>query len=286
MLGPVDGLHVRGVPRRRTPRSRRRSSRSSTWSAASSGLAAGHAAARRRLRLGRHGGARRRALRRRGARRHPLARGRPSGAARPCEDAGLSGPRRGALRRLPRREPSRGSTRSSSIGLTEHVGKAQLPGVLPLPARQAAPAWPAAQPLHHAPEQPAPAAAARRIHRPLRVPRRRAARARLPDLDGMHDAGFELRHEENLREHYARTLAAWGENLDATGTRRFGRWARPRRGSGGCTWPALACRSSRTTWISCTRCSAVRTEQGESGMPLRPDWGDRRGTLGGAAHVS
>ena len=31
----------------------------------------------------------------------------------------------------------------------------------------------------------------------------------------MHDTGFEVRHEENLREHYARTLAAWGANLDA-----------------------------------------------------------------------
>jgi len=31
----------------------------------------------------------------------------------------------------------------------------------------------------------------------------------------MHDAGFELRHEENLREHYARTVTAWGDNLAA-----------------------------------------------------------------------
>ncbi len=31
----------------------------------------------------------------------------------------------------------------------------------------------------------------------------------------MHDTGFEVRHEENLREHYAKTLPAWGANLDA-----------------------------------------------------------------------
>ncbi len=31
----------------------------------------------------------------------------------------------------------------------------------------------------------------------------------------MHDDGFEVRHEENLREHYAKTLAAWCANLDA-----------------------------------------------------------------------
>ena len=31
----------------------------------------------------------------------------------------------------------------------------------------------------------------------------------------MNDQGFEIRHEENLREHYAMTLAAWSANLDA-----------------------------------------------------------------------
>ena len=31
----------------------------------------------------------------------------------------------------------------------------------------------------------------------------------------MHDAGFEVRHEENLREHYALTLADWVRNLEA-----------------------------------------------------------------------
>ncbi|HUW88277.1 MAG TPA: cyclopropane-fatty-acyl-phospholipid synthase family protein [Candidatus Paceibacterota bacterium] len=31
----------------------------------------------------------------------------------------------------------------------------------------------------------------------------------------LHNSGFELRHSENLREHYAKTLAKWCENLDA-----------------------------------------------------------------------
>src|SRR6195952_2671193 len=31
----------------------------------------------------------------------------------------------------------------------------------------------------------------------------------------MHDAGFEVRHVENLREHYALTCAAWAANLEA-----------------------------------------------------------------------
>ena len=31
----------------------------------------------------------------------------------------------------------------------------------------------------------------------------------------MNGAGFEIRHEENLREHYSKTLMAWSANLDA-----------------------------------------------------------------------
>ncbi len=31
----------------------------------------------------------------------------------------------------------------------------------------------------------------------------------------MNDAGFEIRHDENLREHYALTLAQWCANLEA-----------------------------------------------------------------------
>ncbi|MDP1721037.1 MAG: cyclopropane-fatty-acyl-phospholipid synthase family protein [Candidatus Nanopelagicaceae bacterium] len=34
-------------------------------------------------------------------------------------------------------------------------------------------------------------------------------------VQAMHDSGFELRHSENLREHYAKTLAKWCENLNA-----------------------------------------------------------------------
>jgi cyclopropane-fatty-acyl-phospholipid synthase len=30
----------------------------------------------------------------------------------------------------------------------------------------------------------------------------------------MNDAGFEVRHEENLREHYALTLKGWCDNLE------------------------------------------------------------------------
>ncbi|ADD44643.1 class I SAM-dependent methyltransferase [Stackebrandtia nassauensis] len=35
-----------------------------------------------------------------------------------------------------------------------------------------------------------------------------------PLMTHMHDAGFEVQHAENLREHYALTLAAWEANLE------------------------------------------------------------------------
>jgi cyclopropane fatty-acyl-phospholipid synthase-like methyltransferase len=76
-----------------------------------------------------------------------------------------------------------------------------------------------------------------------------ALRDRMLDL-----AGLEVRHEENLREHYAKTCHAWCDNLDAhcdeavrevgQGTARV--WALYLVGS----WLG-----SRTTASSCTRCS-------------------------------
>ena len=77
----------------------------------------------------------------------------------------------------------RGFDAVSSIGLTEHIGVAQLPGLLPVPARAAARRGAAAQPLHHPPGQPAPGPAVARVHQPLRLPRRRAHRL------GRHRAG-------------------------------------------------------------------------------------------------
>jgi cyclopropane-fatty-acyl-phospholipid synthase len=36
-----------------------------------------------------------------------------------------------------------------------------------------------------------------------------------PLVTHMHDAGFEVRHVEDLREHYAKTCGAWAANLEA-----------------------------------------------------------------------
>ena len=100
----------------------------------------------------------------------------------------------------------------SSIGLTEHIGADQLPSYFSsLRARLR----PGGRLLNHCITQP-------------RTPRTRRtdpfiARYVFPDgqlepighlVTMMNDAGFEIRHEENLREHYARTLAGWGTNLE------------------------------------------------------------------------
>ena len=101
----------------------------------------------------------------------------------------------------------------SSIGLTEHIGKANLPSYF---ASLYARLRPGGRLLNHCITQP---------HTP---PKRRLdpfiERYVFPDgqlepvghlISVMNDAGFEIRHEENLREHYAMTLAGWGANLEA-----------------------------------------------------------------------
>ena len=100
----------------------------------------------------------------------------------------------------------------SSIGLTEHVGRAQLPAYFAALASQLRPGG---RLLNHC------------ITLGRSPTRRRGdpfiSRYVFPDgqlnslghlVAVMNDAGFEIRHEENLREHYARTLTAWGANLE------------------------------------------------------------------------
>jgi cyclopropane-fatty-acyl-phospholipid synthase len=99
----------------------------------------------------------------------------------------------------------------SSIGLTEHIGKrnyAAYFGSLYTKVR------PGGRLLNHC------------ITRPNGKERGKAGgfidRYIFPDgelagpafiMSQMNDAGFEVRHEENIREHYAMTLRDWGRNL-------------------------------------------------------------------------
>ncbi|MGH3430927.1 MAG: class I SAM-dependent methyltransferase [Mycobacteriales bacterium] len=100
----------------------------------------------------------------------------------------------------------------SSIGLTEHIGKAQLPSYFSSLYQRLRPGG---RLLNHCITLPRTPASSRRD--PF------IARYVFPDgqlepvghlISVMNDAGFEVRHEENLREHYASTLAGWGANLE------------------------------------------------------------------------
>ena len=159
----------------------------------------------------------------------------------------------------------------SSIGLTEHVGKAQLPGYFRFLYDKLKPGG---RLLNHCitrPDNTGPAAVTDGF----------IFRYVFPDgeLEGpghiisqMNDAGFEVRHQENLREHYALTLAAWCANLAE-------HWDEAVAEVGEATarvWRLYMAGSQlgfEHNQIQLHQVLGVKLHaNGESGMPLRPDW--------------
>jgi cyclopropane-fatty-acyl-phospholipid synthase len=193
-----------------------------------------------------------------------------SWARQAIAEAGLAG--RAEVRHLDYRDVAEtGFDAVSSIGLTEHIGKARLPGYF---ACLYGKLKPGGRLLNHC------------ITRPddLEPARRRTGfinRYVFPDgelespgylITRMHDTGFEVRHEENLREHYAKTLAAWCANLDThydevvaevgAGTARVWR-----------LYMAGSRLGFERNQIQLHQVLCVRLAPGGvSGMPLRPDW--------------
>ncbi len=101
----------------------------------------------------------------------------------------------------------------SSIGLTEHIGIANLPRYFRFLYDRLRPGG---RLLNHCITLPNNNEAIRRgwfISRYVFPDGELTGVGRLASV--MHDIGFEVRHEENLREHYALTTAAWSANLDA-----------------------------------------------------------------------
>jgi cyclopropane-fatty-acyl-phospholipid synthase len=153
----------------------------------------------------------------------------------------------------------------SSIGLTEHIGAKNLPGYARFLAGKLRPHG---RLLNHCITRPvttAPTKAGGFINRYV-----------FPDgeLEGvgtivsvLQDNGLEIRHEENFREHYARTCAAWGVNLED-------HWdeAVAEVGEGRARVWRLYLAASRLGFvqhrIELHQVLAVRTERGLSGMPL------------------
>ena len=159
----------------------------------------------------------------------------------------------------------------SSIGLTEHIGKAQLPAYFSFLHGKLKPGG---RLLNHCITRPDDSEPARRAGGFIN-------RYVFPDgeLEGpghlvsrMNDAGFEIRHEENLREHYALTLAGWCANLDA-------HWdeAVAEVGAGRARVWRLYMAGSRLGFdlnvVELHQILGVRLGvEASSGMPLRPDW--------------
>jgi cyclopropane-fatty-acyl-phospholipid synthase len=157
----------------------------------------------------------------------------------------------------------------SSIGLTEHIGEAALPGyVRSLHGRLR----PGGRLLNHCITRPD-------NHQPARVGGF-LDRYVFPDgelvgpgriASAIHDNGFEVRHTENLREHYALTLAAWCANLDK-------HWQDAVRevGDGRARVWRLYMTGSRLGFdrntVQLHQVLAVKLDGAQSGMPLRPDW--------------
>ena len=94
-------------------------------------------------------------------------------------------------------------------------------------------------------------------------------------VSAMHDNGLEVRHEENLREHYAMTLREWGANLERgwdeavaeAGEHRARLWR---------LYMAASRFGFDMNTVELHEVLGARVaEDGRSGMPLRADWETR-----------
>ena len=159
----------------------------------------------------------------------------------------------------------------SSIGLTEHIGIAQLPSYARFLAGKLVPQG---RLLNHCitrPDDHSPAISKRGF-----IPRYVFPDGELPGVGRivreLQHAGLEVRHEENLREHYALTCRAWCANLDD-------HWdeAVAEVGLGTARVWALYLAGSRlgfeTNGIQLHQVLAQNpTADGATGLPLRPWW--------------
>jgi len=157
----------------------------------------------------------------------------------------------------------------SSIGLTEHIGARNLPAYFrSLHARLR----PGGRLLNHCITRPTTRERARDgqfLHRYVFPDGELLGVGTLAGL--MQDHGFEVRHVESLREHYALTLRDWGRNLDA-------HWdeAVEEVGFGRARVWRLYMAASRLGFdrdnVELHQLLGVRRDGGRVDWPLRPDW--------------
>jgi cyclopropane-fatty-acyl-phospholipid synthase len=189
-------------------------------------------------------------------------------ARRRVADAGLTG--RVEIREADYREVDDGPYESiSSIGMFEHVGEGQLGTYF---SRMNGLLAPQGRLLNHGISRPAWVG---RIKQNSFLPRYVFPDGELVEIgtvvSAIQHAGLEVRHVENLREHYALTLRAWERNLEdnypeavrLAGAGRARVW---RLYLAGCV---LGFEAGE---IEIHQTLAVKAADGTSGMPLRPTW--------------
>ena len=158
----------------------------------------------------------------------------------------------------------------SSIGLTEHIGVANYPAYF---ASLLAKLRPQGRLLNHCitrPENRSSTKAGAFIDRYVFPDGELTGSGRI--ITEAQDAGFEVRHEENLREHYALTLRDWNANLVA-------HWDEAVAEVGEATarlWGLYmaACRLGfERNVVQLHQVLCVKLgDQGAAGVPLRPWW--------------
>ncbi len=157
----------------------------------------------------------------------------------------------------------------SSIGLTEHIGLANLPAYFRFLYGKLRPGG---RLLNHCITVPSNDMGVRKrwfISRYIFPDGELTGVGRI--VSTMHDTGFEVRHEENLREHYALTTGAWSANLDAHWDEAVAEVGLPRAR----TWKLYLAGvrlGFEQNQIQLHQVLGVKLDGTASGMPLRPDW--------------
>ncbi|GAA1351659.1 SAM-dependent methyltransferase [Saccharothrix algeriensis] len=197
-----------------------------------------------------------------------LSRNQAEWAQKAIAEAGLS--QLAEVRYLDYRDVREGDFDAvSSIGLTEHIGKAKLPAYFRFLHRKLKPGG---RVLNHCitrPDNRRPARTGGFINRYVFPDGELVGPGHIVSL--VHDTGFEVRHEENIREHYALTLAAWCANLE-----RHWDEAVAEIGLGRARVWRLYLAASRLGFernnIQLHQVLGVKPDGTASRMPLRPDW--------------
>jgi cyclopropane-fatty-acyl-phospholipid synthase len=157
----------------------------------------------------------------------------------------------------------------SSIGLTEHIGVGNYPAYF---EKLRSLLTDGGRLLNHS------------ITRPHNRPTKTGAfidRYVFPDgeltgsgriITEIQDAGFEVRHEENLREHYARTCRAWARNLVEHWDECVAEVGEGTARAWGLYLSSCSLGFERND-IQLHQVLAVKLHpSGDAGFPLRPDW--------------